>query len=173
MTQIRTGQVIDALVAQLRAQPGFRSKWTYGTNPDTTVWDGPEWQNSEDHAPGAHVVIGFGGLDRDDRQPAATANWTAGPMASSVRARQETGTIACMAICDRADTPKIARDTVFAVASMVAQLDRLDPALGIDTSETIGGVRTVVTVTAGVLTQWAREGFTATQAFTVSYETRV
>lgn len=172
MAEIRTGQVIDALVSSLRALPGFRAPTDRDYAPNTTVWDGPEIDTVTDNAPGAHLVVGYGGT-ADVATPAADSTWSTGPIAGRVHPREEVTLIACMAKVDRMDSPKAARDAVLEVVTQVAQLCRADPSLGIDTSQTIGGVSTLAWVTGGNLTQWAHDGFTAMQAFTVTYKTRV
>lgn len=171
--QIRLGQAIDAVLSQLYDAPNFRRPDEQELGFDeTTVWDGPQWHTSEDHAPGAHLVIGWSGDGEEPTQAAATT-WTAGPIAASTRARDETTVIQCIAVSQHHDTPKEARDSVLGVVSQVGVLCRSLPDLGIDSSTTIGGVRTVAQLNAGTFSQWLERGFTAQLEFTVTYQTRV
>lgn len=173
MSEYRAGQVIDAVVAAVGVLPGFRLIDDPGPGIGAvTVWDGPEWQISEDHADGGHLVIGWSGA-RDERSPSAESTWSSGPIAASVRPREETATIRCLAVSQNKDTAKEARDEVVTLLSAVAQACRAAPALGIDTSTTVGGVSTLAFVTAGSLTQYAYRGFTAELEFTITYKTRV
>lgn len=171
--QIRIGQVIDALVSKIGDLPGFRFPTGTESMDESTVWDGPEWQVVEDHAPGGHVVIGDPG-EFETPTPAATSTWQAGPIASTNRPRNEVTQIACLATAQKHETVKDARDACLAMLTAVAAVCREDPSLGIDTSATVGGVRTITYVTAGSFTQsLGPNGFTARLDFTVTYDTRV
>lgn len=171
--QIRIGQVIDALVSTIGGRPGFRSPDGRESLNEATVWDGPQWQTVEDHAPGGHVVIGWPG-EFESPSPAATTTWEAGPIASTNRPRDETTQVACLATAQRHETVKDARDACLALLTTVAAVCREDPSLGIDTAATVGGVRTITYVTAGSFTQLlGPNGFAAELEFTVTYKSRV
>jgi hypothetical protein len=173
MIQHRVGQVIDALVDGLRTTPGFRGPDDAGLAPECTVWDGPEWNISEDHADGGHLVIGWGGGDPDSVTPSADTDWQAGPIAAATRARDETTQLVCTAVAQRHDSPKEARDEAISILTAVAAYCRADPSLGLDMSETIGGVLASTYVTGGTLSQWVDRGFNAQMTFTVTYRARV
>jgi hypothetical protein len=169
--QARWGQVIDAVVEQCRALPGYRGPES--TDSGTTVWDGPEFQASEDHAQGEHLIIGWPG-NIDATTPAANSTWTTGPIASTVRPRDETTTIACVAIAQHGSTPKESRDLANTVLADVATLLRTNPSLNIDASATIGGVLIIAYVTAGTMSQYlGPSGYTTTIEFTLTYSGRV
>jgi hypothetical protein len=171
--QIRIGQVIDALVQQIGDRPGWRFPTGRESMDESTVWDGPEWQKVEDHAPGGHVVIGWPG-EFDSPVPAASTTWESGPIASSNRPRDEVTAVTCLATAQKHETVKDARDACMVLLAEVAAVCREDPSLGIDTAATVGGVRTITYVTAGSFTQlFGPNGFTAELQFTVTYKTRV
>lgn len=173
--QIRTGQVIDALLALCRTVPGFVDPATCADDGGAAVrvWDGPEWQLVDAETPGGHLVIGWSG-DRASPSPSADTDWVGGPIAGTARPRDETTRLVCLASARWAETPKAARDAALSTVSAVAAVCRADPSLGINTSGTVGGIRTLTFVTGGSLTQSAREdGYTASQMFTITYKTRV
>lgn len=174
--ETRTAQVIDALIALSAAITGYRLADEY-TGPDpswVTVWDGPAIRGQDDNSDGAgHLIIGYSGDDPEALQPAAQTTIGPGPMASTVRPRDEVGTIVCRAVFDCADTPKQARDAALAILTAVANLCRSDPTLGINASATVGGVIVRCWVTAGTLLQYQVNGYTAEWEFTVTFKTRV
>ncbi|WP_460021748.1 hypothetical protein, partial [Kineosporia succinea] len=127
----------------------------------------------ESNTRGRHLIIGWSG-DRGSPSPAADTDWVAGSIARDVRPRDETTRLVCLGTAQWADSPKAARDQALQLVSAVAGICRTDPSLGIDTSATVGGHRTLTYVTGGSLTQSAvQEGFTASQLFTITYKTRV
>jgi hypothetical protein len=172
--QTRTAQVIDALVELCAAEATFRrpSEVTYDSTL-ITVWDGPEFRSGQDYGGGGHLVIGFGGDDPEAQEAAASTELSAGPMAASVRPRDEELTINCRAVQDHGETPKRARDGALAVIDAVALVCRSAPDLGIDASATIGGVTVRAWVTAGTMLQYLQAGYTCEWSFTVTVRTRV
>jgi hypothetical protein len=172
--QTRVAQVIDRLLVLGRALPGHRSPTgLVSTAGLVTVFDGPEIRSTDDAIDQTMVIVGWSGDDDDNLAQAATIGLTGGPIAASNRPRDEQGTINCKAISHRADSVALARDAVIAEVVAFAELCRVDPSLGISTSDTIGGVRTLAWVTAGSLVQYLSKGYVAEMDFTVSYSTRV
>jgi hypothetical protein len=173
-TQTRTAQVIDALIAGVRALPGHRAPDGTVSGADlVTVYDGPEIRSTDDAIDESWVVIGWSGSGPDDLNPAAQVNLSRGPIAATNRPRNEVVTISCLASARRGESTKAARDLVTAELDAVAGLLRSDPSLGINTAGTIGGVRTIAYVTAGTLSQYLLDGYVAEWEFTVTYESRV
>lgn len=172
--ETRVAQVIDVLVAGTRALPGFRY-WSDVTTAAglTTVFDGAEHRATDDHAEGSLLIVGWPGDDADAVELAATTSLSSGPIAATNRPRDEVGTVQCKAISQNKETQKQARDGALAVITAVASFCRADPSLGIQTSDTIGGVRTIAWVTAGTLAQYLRSGYVAEWDFTVTFKTRV
>lgn len=172
--QTRAAQLIDALIARMAAQPAYRLNDTRTTTDGlTTVWDGPEWQSSEDHAPGAHLIIGYSGDSGNAVSPALTLAQSHAPLDASVRSRDEVISLVCRGVYDGAETPKLARDGALVTINDVAEQCRLDQTLGIDASGTVGGVLVRCFVTTGSMVQYARSGFTCDWEFTVTGRTRV
>jgi len=172
--ETRLAQVMDRLVELARALPGHRGPTDYTTADDLiTVYDGPEIRATDDRAPGGHLVIGWPGDSADTVTAAGSTSVEAGPIASTARPRDEVGTIICRAIQDQAGTAKDARDGALAQIASVAALCRSDPSLGLNTSDTIGGVRTITFVTAGDLYQYLSGGYTCEWEFSITYKTRV
>jgi hypothetical protein len=172
--QTRVAQVIDRLLVLSRALPNHRAPTgTVSTSGLVTVYDGPEVRSTDDAIDQTIVVVGWSGEDDDDLAVPATLTLTAGPIAATNRPRDEQGTINCKVISHRADSVANARDAVVAEVVAFAELCRVDPSLGINTSDTIGGVRTLAWVTAGSLVQYLSKGYVAEMDFTVSYSTRV
>ena len=174
MANYRAGQVIDRLLVLARALPGHRDpNGTTSTDGLVTVYDGPEIRATDDAIDQTFVVIGWSGADPDALEPAASSNWVAGPIAATTRPRDETTVIACKVISQRGELMKAARDAAIAELEAVAGICRSDPSLGIDTSATIGGVRTLAWVTAGTMLQYDERGYVCEIEFTVTYQTRV
>ena len=61
-----TPEVIDGIVAGLRARAGWRGP--DDSTEGTTVYDGPEFTTTDATHPDGFVVIGYGGEDLDDRE---------------------------------------------------------------------------------------------------------
>jgi hypothetical protein len=174
MAETRVAQVIDALVTGMRATAGFRAPTSASTTAGlTTVYDSTEVWTTDDRAAGSILVIGYSGNDPDDLTPIAESTFTRGPIAVPARPRDEASAVHCRAIVDGRETPKIARDAALATIAAVSAFCRIDPSLGINTSDTVGGVRTIAFVTTGDLIQYAHDGHTAEWDFDVSFSTRV
>jgi hypothetical protein len=174
MTQQRVVQVIDALIARTSALPGYRLPGSVGQfGSTTTVYDGPQFTSTDDIEPGGFLVIGWSGADSDHLEPAAESSWVSGPIAGSVHPRDETTTITCMAIAQRAESVRDARVAAFQQLSDVAAVCRADTSLGINTADVIGGVNTLCYVAAGQLIQYALNGYVAELGFSVTYQARV
>jgi hypothetical protein len=172
--ETRLAQVIDQLVALTRALPNHRGPDDQTTADDvSTVYDGPEMRATDDLANGGHLVIGWSGDSPDEVVAAGSSTITRGPMAATVHPANEIGTVNCRAIFQRGETPKLARDGALAEITAVAQLCRATPDLGINTSGTIGGVRTVASVTIGEMYQYLDRGNVCLWDFSVTFETRV
>lgn len=172
--ETRVAQVIDTLVAGLRATSGFRSPTSASTVPGlTTVYDSSEVWTTDDRDGQSVLVIGYASDEPDDQTPIAESTFTRGPIAVPARPRDEVSVIRCRAIVDGRETPKLARDAALATIEAVAAFCRVDPSLGLNTSGTVGGVRTIAYVTAGDLIQYLVRGHTAEWAFDVSFSTRV
>lgn len=172
MSEMRLGQVIDAIVTGLGATTGFRLSTTDVYTEATTVWDGPEWQVVDDNGPGGHVVIGYSG-PRGGRSPSATTSWDAGPIAGTNRPRDEVTQLNCFVTAQRHATARGARNEAITIVSAVAAFCRADPSLGINTAGTIGGVRNLTFVTNGNVVQFSDRGFNCEIEFTITYKTRV
>jgi hypothetical protein len=174
MAETRVAQVIDALVTGMRATAGFRSPTSASTTAGlTTVYDGPEVWTTDDRDGQSLLVIGYSGSDPDEQTATAESSFTRGPIAVPARPRDEVSVIHCRAIADGRETPKIARDAALATIAAVSLFCRTDPSLGINTSDTVGGVRTIAFVTTGDLIQYLMRGHTAEWAFDVGFSTRV
>lgn len=172
--QTRAAQLADRLVALMGAQTGYRLNSALSTTTGlTTVWDGPEFRESEDHAPGAHLIVGYSGDSADGVSPAITVTQAPGPIAAIVRPRDEMVSVICRAVYDMAETPKLARDGALVPINDVAEQCRLDQTLGIDASATVGGVLVRCFVTVGSMVQYMRNGYTCEWEFTVTARTRV
>lgn len=176
-TETRVGQVIDQVLALSRALSGHRAPTgTDSTDGLVTVYDGPEVRTTDDAIDNTFVVIATGGEVNDERRVSAVISLTSGPIASTVRPRDEITQIQCVAVAQRYETMKLARDAAIAEVAVFAALCRSGvngPNLGIDTSATVGGVRLLAWVTAGQLVQYTDRGFSAEMDFTISYSTRV
>jgi hypothetical protein len=172
--QTRVAQVIDRLLVLGRALPNHRSPTGLTSTAGlVTVFDGPEIRSTDDAIDQTLVVVGWSGDDDDNLSEAATISLTSGPIAATNRPRDEATTINCKVISQRADSSSAARNAVVAEVEAFAGLCTTDPSLGISTSDTIGGVRTLAWVTAGSLVQYLSKGYVAEMDFTVSYSTRV
>lgn len=174
MAESRVVAVIDALISKASALPGYRLLTSAGLDINyTTVFDGPEVTDTDDAAAGGLLVIGWSGNDAEQLERAASSNWTTGPMAASNHPRDEVTVISCRGIVQKGETVRAARVAVYQIMADVATICRADPSLGINTADTIGGVRTLCFVTAGELMQYQLDGFVAELAFTVTYQARV
>lgn len=174
MAETRVAQVIDRLIAGMRATAGFRGPADASTVAGlVTVYDSSEVWTTDDRDGQNLLVIGYTGPDPDDQTPSAETSFSRGPIAIPARPRDEAGIVHCRAICDGADTPQLARNGAMATIEAVSAFCRTDPSLGLNTSGTVGGVRTIAYVTAGDLLQYLSRGHTAEWAFDVSFSTRV
>lgn len=174
MAETRLEQVIDQLVLLTRALPDHRGPADQTTALNqTTVFDGPEVRTTDDVSDGASLIIGWGGESADEVTVAGSSTIARGPIAAQTRPADEIGTIVCRAVYQNAETAKLARDGALATLTAVAALCRATPDLGINTSGTIGGVRTLAFVTAGDLYQYLDRGYVAIREFTVTFKTRV
>lgn len=172
--ETRLEQVIDQLVLLTRALANHRAPTDQSTAAGmTTVFDGPEIRTTDDYADGCSLVIGWGGESAEDVSVAGSSTIARGPIAGQTRPADEIGYVTCRAIYSNAETPKLARDGALAAMTAVAALCRATPDLGINTSGTIGGVRTLAFVTAGDLYQYLDRGNVAIREFTVTFKTRV
>jgi hypothetical protein len=174
MAETRVAQVIDALVTGMRATTGFRSPTSASTTAGlTTVYDSSEVWTTDDRDGQSLLIIGYSDADADNQAATAESSFTRGPIAVPARPRDEVAVIHCRAIADGRETPKIARDATLTTIAAVSAFCRADPSLGINTSDTVGGVRTIAYVTTGDLLQYLNRGHTAEWAFDVSFSTRV
>jgi len=148
--QDRLSQVIDALLALSIAQVGYRSSSdTASADNAVTVWDGPDILGSDDYQGSIGLlVVGYCGPDVDQLQPSGSVQLGTGPIASTAHPRDEITTVSMLGVSQNQDTAKAARDACYAIVSMVAALCRADPSLGINSADTIGGVRTSAFVTS-------------------------
>jgi hypothetical protein len=173
-TQFRIGQVIDQLLVLSRALSGHRDPdGTDSTAGLVTVYDGPQVRSTDDAIDSTFLVIGYGGDGPDDISTAGSGRWSSGPIAGTVRPRSEVASVSCKIVSHRGESPKLARDAALAELNAVAGICRSDPSLGIDTSSTIGGVRTLAYVTGGQMVQYLRRGFVCEITFDITYDARV
>lgn len=174
MTQQRVVQVIDALLFQISALPGYRTPGLVGQFSTTvTVFDGPEFTYTDDIEPGGFLVVGWPGSDAEQLEPVASSTWVSGPIAGRAHPRDETTVVAMRAISQRQERVRDARVAVYQQMTDVAGICRNDPSLGINTADTIGGVNTLAYVTAGELFQYSSNGYVAELSFSVTYQARV
>lgn len=172
--ETRVAQVIDRVLVLGRTAAGHRAPGDVtSTTGLVTVYDGPEVRSTDDAIDSTFVVIGWSGDDDDSIELVARMQLTSGPIAAANRPRDEITAITCKAISHRADSVKEARDAALAEVAVFAQICRSDPSLGINTTDTIGGVRTLAWVTAGSLFQYLHNGYVAEFEFTINYQTRV
>jgi hypothetical protein len=172
--QFRIGQVIDRLVALSRASAGHRAPdGTDSTTGLVTVYDGPEVRATDDAEDNTFLIIGWSGDLDDGLTPAGAGAWKAGPIANQVRPRDESTAVTCKVVSQRGESPKLARDAAIAEVALIAGLCRSDPTLGVDSSATIGGVRTRAFVTAGTMVQYLAKGYVCELDFEVYYDARV
>jgi hypothetical protein len=172
MSQFRLIQILGVIVPGMQAQAGYRGPLTVGSDTAVTVWDGPEIRSSDDYALGGHLIIGWSGDSLDEVTPAGAAQLTQGPIAATNRPRNETGAINCRAIAQQGETALDTRVAAGQIVSDVAAYLRSDPSMGIDTADTIGGVRSMAYVTDLSITQYQRNGFTVEIDFVISYGAR-
>jgi hypothetical protein len=172
--ETRVAQVIDRILVLGRAASGHRAPGDTSPTPGlVTVYDGPEVRSTDDAIDQTFVVIGWSGDDDEALEIAARMVLTSGPIAATNRPRDEITTITCKVVSHRAESVAEARNAALAEVVVFAAICRSDPSLGINTADTIGGVRTLAWVTAGTLTQYLSKGYVAEFEFTISYQTRV
>lgn len=157
-------QVVDGLVAGMRATAGYQAPTSTGSGVPVYDSTDPGTTNQNDEK---FLVIAWPG-DPDSPAEAGTWEQTPGPMATT-RPKDEAGTVECMAIAQNGDmNPKTVRDWAFAVVADVERLCRAQqvPCLGVQ------GVLWAF-VRAGRFSPYMNEGATAELQFTVTYLARL
>jgi hypothetical protein len=170
VTTTRAAQVIDGLLATLRAASGFRDPAVDSTAAG--VYDGPEAPLYEGVVPQEDfVVVGWSGLG-DGPVESAVTEQTA--ISIGNREREETGRIPCLAVAQTGDTEygtaKAMRDAALALVAGAEAAIRSDPWLGIT------GLRALVVQFEGVtsLQQLASDdGMACWVEFAVTYTARI
>lgn len=169
MTTTAWPQVVDALVAVMRATTGYQAPGATGSG--IPVYDGPEMLLSEDR-PSVLLVVGWSGDSANLDEP-GSAGESSTVMAATTRPKDEDGKVACRAIAQIGDGeiggPKSARDLAFAV------VDDVRAALRVGASAPTLGVSTVrwAQITEHRMSQWLNRGPVCQVDFTVSYKARI
>ena len=171
-TQSRWHDVVTALVALCRAQPGYRAPDATGdVAGDVLVFDGPEYVTTADPA-GVFLVVGWGGTTDDPESPGEVSQ-SAGPHAPT-RPRDESGLVRCRAVAQTGQSgvgaPAAARASALGVLEDVAELVRGNPTLGlspVDPQRFLMRARFV----AGSPLQYQRSGVVCEWSFEIRYET--
>lgn len=115
-------QVIDGLVAGMRASSGFRAP--DGTGDGVTVYDGPEWIGVSGKDPEGRLIVGYGGEDLevhgDDEAPNAIQQDTEIRAISTSAPRDQMVVVPCVAYAWLGyEDASAARTAVFAVVDAV------------------------------------------------------
>lgn len=168
MTTSRWQQISVALLAALRAQPGWcaPAAWVTGLVP---VYDGVEVLLTDSaHVPG-YVVIRWAGTEEDPRDTGLARRQIA---TLGHRARDEIGTIRCRAVAQNGDADLEGAATAcyaaaFGLLDTVGALVLADPTLGLATP------RLVVQVGDHDVRQYAGDGLTTEIDFEITYTTRI
>ena len=157
------GEVVDALVATMRATSGYRSPTS--TSSGITVYDGPEVLLSGEPA-GSFLVIGstkeVSGADYAGRSGQTSATF-------GNRSRDEAGTIVCQAVAQSGDVDvKAVRDAALAVMGDVEDALRADNGQGVNT-----GYYCLVEQGDATISQYVTGGAVCEIEFMVTYKARI
>jgi len=165
-------QIVDALVAACRAQVGYYDPGA-AAGSGIPVYDGTEIALTNEPAQ-QYLVIGWSG-DPDRPQDAGRSAQDPGPMSTLVRARDELGTVECLAVSQPGDASigarsvKTSRDAAYQIMATVEQICRgtaVGPTLGISNN-------LWAFVTQHSVQQYLDEGAVCEISFTVSYRARL
>jgi hypothetical protein len=162
MAATRWAQIVDALLAAVRARPGYRGPT--GTT-GILVLDSTE-EHAIEERPGRYVVIAVADIagQGDESGSAAQSPATAGKVQ-----RDERGTIRCRTVCQLGDVaPAVARGNALTDLAVVEDVLRTDPTLGIVAPRIfvqVGDRLTFRSYLAG--------GSVLTVEFTIDYHTRI
>jgi hypothetical protein len=175
MATTQWGAVVDALVSTMRAATGYRSP--YSGSSGNTVYDGPEYALTDEHADsGTFLVIGWAG-DPDSPEDSGQSRQTTGPLAAAAgRPRDEEGVVNCKAVSQVGDanlserSVKDVRDAALAVISDVEASLRTDPTLGL-----VPTLSRLVAEMGGTFTprQYMSAGAVCEIEFQVTYRARI
>jgi hypothetical protein len=161
MATTRWATVIDALLAAVRAKPGYRSPNDIAGIP---VYDSVELLASEDR-PTRYLVIGVSDPDGSDESGTATQS----PATAGKVARDEVGVLRCWAVCQIGDVlPASARLSAIADMATVEDVLRTDPTLGLVTPRMFAQIGDRIQVR-----QYLAGGSVCQIEFTVEYATRI
>jgi len=164
----RWGQVVDALVARMRATNGFEGP--QDTGDSIRVYDGPEI-DADTNEVTQYLVIGLP-ADGPGEGESGTTSQTPGPMATP-RPRDEAGVILCRAAAQLGDVnSKGARDACLAILAAVETELRAPfdgPTVGLSTP------RLVVQMESSTqpIRQYILAGSCCEIDFSLKYETRL
>lgn len=160
---------IDALVAGMRAVPGYRDPAASTTG--IPVLDGPEIGFFQEDLT-TYLVIGWSGDPDDPESPGNTAQIQA--VAGPNRKRDETGVLTCRAVAQSGDASiagrsvQAARNSAFAIVSDVETYARNYPSLGLT-----GNQVQLAQLTATRTEQWDSEGACCAVTFDISFLARI
>jgi hypothetical protein len=177
-TTSRWAAVVNALIDTMRATSGYRAPGADGLESLIPVFDGPEWEMSDDNAQ-TFLIIG-GTVETDE---AGAAQQAFGPIGN--RARDESGNVMCNAVAqlgnvnlkDSAldstvtqDTWRTLRATAFGIAGAVEDALRADPSIGITN---VPRMLAQIGSTFEPKQYLADRGAFVSLVFTVDYDTRI
>ncbi len=96
MAVTRWPDVVDQLVARMRATPGYRSPWATTGTADAPVYDSVEVAMQTAPTTSKFLVIAYGG-DPDNLRDAGRAGQKFDTLGTN-RGRKETGLVTCLAV---------------------------------------------------------------------------
>lgn len=172
MASTQWGAVVDALLSTMRATTGYRAP--DGSTSAIPVYDGPEYQLTNDH-PATFLIVGWSG-ELGEPEEAGTSRQSPGPMAPPARPRDEEGLIRCRAVSQVGDSSlsarsvKDVRDAALAVVADVESALRAAPQLGLEPTLP----RMVVEMAPETqVRQYVRKGVVCEIDFQVTYKARI
>lgn len=162
--------VVDAVIAQYLAQPGYRGPASTSAT-GTLVLDGAESGLLEDRGQ-LFVIVGVSIDEAGNPIEPGTSQQEPAAMGPS-RPRDETGTIHCLAVAETGDASlearsmKACRDLAYGIVGTAETFCRTDPKLG-----GVPGLQWAF-VTASMPTQYAGAGLVVEVPFTIAYFARL
>jgi hypothetical protein len=167
------GQVVDGLLAVMRARSGYRAPST--ASDDIPVFDGPQVAALEENTT-RFLVIGWAGDVPGDRD-SGTAGQQLIALASSNRPTEENGTVSCLAVAQIGDQdPATVRAQALAIIGDVDTALRGQPAgptLGIDPGTGNGQLLWALVGDQARVTQYSAGGSVCEIEFSVVYKARI
>lgn len=156
MATVRWPEVVDALVALLRAETGYRAPLSPGSG--VPVYDGPQADSDVLTEPSALVIGWSPGNDAGEIRLEPRG-------ATAARTRDEASRVRCVAVASSGNM-KAARDAAFAILATVETVTRTNPDLGLGSAS---GFKESIPTDYEVRQTGHSQGYTCQVDFSLDY----